>query len=330
MRGQIHSWHGFYKIAERLGEVMAQNMAVALDIHNPQTGKAALPNARPYLGFGLGLRHQHYEEILAHAKAIQPPAGDLEKVDWFEIISENYLVAGGKPLAYLDQVRAYFPLVMHGVSLSIGSTDPLDYGYLAALKALAARIEPAWVSDHLCWTGHAGVNSHDLLPMPYTESALEHVCRRVLAVQDYLQRPLVLENASTYISFRESTLPEAEFLAELCRQTDCRLLLDVNNVYVSAYNHGFSALEYLKKLPASHIWQLHLAGHSNYNTHIIDTHDAPVIEAVWELYREVVSLFGPISTMIERDDHIPPYAELQAELAQARHIAAAALAGKGM
>ncbi len=268
----------------------------------------------PPLGFGLGLRTDHYEEIVTR----RPP------VDWFEILSENYMVAGGKPLHFLDRIRADYPLVMHGVSLSIGATDPLDETYLDALDALAKRVEPAWISDHLCWTGTGGHNMHDLLPLPYTEEALAHVAERVLRVQDRLGRRLVLENVSTYVAYAESRMSEWEFLTELCRRADCLLLLDVNNVHVSAFNHGFDPLDFLDGVPAGRVQQFHLAGHLDMGSHIIDTHDQPVPDPVWALYAEAVRRFGPGSTMIERDDHIPPLESLLAELAVARRLAAAA------
>ena len=265
-------------------------------------------------GFGLGLRTVHYEDILA----------SRPRVDWFEALSENYMVRGGKPLHYLERIRAEFPVVLHGVSLSIGSTDPLDPDYLRALKALADRIEPAWVSDHLCWTGFAGKNIHDLLPLPYTREAVRHVASRINQVQDFLRRPILIENVSSYVSFGQSEMTEWEFLAEICQRSDCLLLLDVNNVYVSGFNHGFDPHDFIDALPARRIQQIHLAGHSHCGTHIIDTHDAPVIDAVWKLYRYAIERLGPVATMIERDDHIPDLATLVGELDQARDIAAAA------
>jgi uncharacterized protein len=274
-----------------------------------------LPVTTPSLGFGLGLRTAHYEEILAG----QPG------VDWFELLSENYLVPGGKPLHYLDRIRADYPVVMHGVSLSIGSSDPLDQDYLRALKALADRVSPHWISDHLCWTGVGGRNTHDLLPLPYTEEALDQVVARVHAVQDVLRRRILLENVSTYVSYKDSELTEWEFLAEIARRADCLILLDVNNIYVSAYNHGFDADEYLAGIPAERVQQIHVAGHSNCGEHIIDTHDADVIDPVWDLYAKAIARLGPVSTMIERDDHIPPLADLVSELDRARQVAQIAL-----
>ncbi|MGC1549297.1 MAG: DUF692 domain-containing protein [Rhodanobacter sp.] len=266
----------------------------------------------PYLGFGLGLRVDHYETLL------EEPGN----VEWLEIVSENYLIPGGRPLKWLEKFRERFPLVMHGVSMSIGSTDPLDDGYLAQLAALAKHIEPMWVSDHLCWTGVQGVNLHDLMPLPYTEEALAHVVDRVRRVQDILGRRILLENVSSYISFAQSQLTEWEFLAAVAERADCMILLDINNVYVSAHNHSFSALDYLDGIPASRVQQFHLAGHEHGEKLLIDTHDAPIVDSVWDLYIEAVRRFGKVSTMIERDDHIPPLAELQAELNHARLLAA--------
>lgn len=267
--------------------------------------------ALPYLGYGLGLRVEHYESLLA----------DPGKVEWLEVVSENYMVSGGLPLVWLDRFRERFPLVMHGVSLSIGSTDPLDDDYLARLAALAQRIEPAWVSDHLCWTGVQGVNLHDLMPLPYTEEALDHVVGRVKRVQDTLKRRILLENVSSYVSFADSQLTEWEFLATVAERADCLILLDINNVHVSAMNHGFSSLDYLRGIPVSRVHQFHLAGYEQGELLIIDTHDAPVSNAVWDLYVEAVRRFGRVSTMIERDDNFPPLAELMAELEHARQLA---------
>lgn len=270
-------------------------------------------------GFGLGLRPAHYPAIL-------DGAGPSESgVDWFEIISENYMIAGGRPLANLMAVRARYPMIMHGVSLSIGSTDPLDLDYLAGLKALAARVEPAIVSDHLCWTGTAGLNMHDLLPLPLTEEALDHVCARIDQVQEFLCRPIAMENASTYVTFGASTIPEWEFMAALAKRTGCQLLLDVNNVYVSAFNHGFAAIDYIDAIAPESVAYMHLAGHENNGTYIIDTHDHPVVGGVWDLYAHALRRFGPAATMIERDDKIPPFTELTAELARARDVATTAL-----
>lgn len=270
-------------------------------------------------GFGLGLRPVHYPDIL--------DAAERPRVDWFEAITENYLVPGGRPIANLDRVRRDWPVVLHGVSLSIGGTDPLDAAYLQQVRALARRIEPAWISDHLCWTGIDGASLHDLLPLPYREDVVDHVVDRILSVQDVLGRRLVLENVSSYAAFRESDLTEWAFVSLIAERADCDLLLDVNNVYVSACNHGFDACEYIDALPAQRIRQIHLAGHSTDGTRLIDTHDAPVAEPVWQLYRHAVERMGTIPTMIERDDHIPALAELVAELDIARRIAADAAPG---
>ena len=264
-----------------------------------------------YLGFGLGLRPQHYRDILE----------GTPDVDWFEAISENYMVDGGRPRAMLERVRSRYPIVLHGVSLSIASTAPLDTDYLARLKRLIAETEPEWVSDHLCWTGVHGINLHDLLPIPYTQEALDHVCRRVLEVQDFLGRVIAIENVSSYVRFTHSTMPEWEFIAELARRTGCWLILDVNNVYVSAFNHEFDAKAFIDAVPADRVVQFHLAGHEHNLTHIIDTHDHDVPGEVWDLYAHAVSRFGPVSTMIERDDHIPPLADVVSELDTARQIA---------
>jgi len=276
--------------------------------------------SRPYLGFGLGLRPQHYADLLERPDDAPDP-----RVDWFEIISENYMSAGGRPLINLDRVRERYPMVMHGVSLSIGSVDPLDRDYLDSLKALAERVDPAWISDHLCWTGVDGVNLHDLLPLPYTEEALAHVVDRIGQVQDHLGRRIALENASTYVTFTHSEMSEWDFLAEMAKRADCDLLLDVNNIFVSGFNHGFDPIDFIEGLPAERIVQIHLAGHEHNETHIVDTHDAPVIEAVWSLYGEAISRLGPITTMIERDADIPPLADMETELDRARAIAAKAL-----
>ena len=273
---------------------------------------SAQPSLRPNLGFGLGLRVDHYETILNSEPA----------VDWFEIISENYLVPGGKPLHYLDRIRERYPLVMHGVSLSIGSTDPLNREYLAQLKQLATRVQPAWISDHLCWTGVHGRNMHDLLPLPYTEETIDHVAARIREVQDFLGRQILIENVSSYVGYTQSQLTEWEFLSEICGRADCLLLFDVNNIYVSSVNHGFDPLDYLNGIPAARVQQFHLAGHEDHGRYVIDTHDHPVSGPVWQLYEQALRRFGPVSTMIERDDNIPPLAELIDELEHARRIAA--------
>ncbi len=268
-------------------------------------------------GFGLGLRPPHYQDILDGA----------EGVDWFEITSENYMVGGGRPLANLSAIRARYPIVMHGVSLSIGTTDPLDFDYLDRLGELAHGLEPAFVSDHFCWTGVAGRNSHDLLPLPLTEEALAHVRSRVDQVQERLGRVIALENASTYVTFAESTIPEWEFIVAVASATGCKLLLDVNNVHVSAFNHGFDAASYIDFMRRDLIAYIHLAGHEDNGTHIIDTHDHPIADPVWALYRRAIQHLGKVPSMIERDDKIPPLAELVGELDRARATAAASIPG---
>jgi uncharacterized protein len=275
------------------------------------TKPASNDSRPPYLGFGLGLRPQHYSDIL----------NGNPDVDWFEVISENYMVPGGQPLKMLDKIRARYPIVMHGVSLSIASTAPFDEDYLKGLKALAARCEPEFVSDHLCWTGVHGVNLHDLLPIPYTREALDHVIARVHHVQEFLGRPIALENVSTYVQFAHSEMPEWEFLSEMTKRTGCYLVFDINNVFVSAFNHEYDAYDFINGVPADRVVQFHLAGHEHNTSHIIDTHDAMVPEPVWQLYRAAVKRFGAVSTIIERDDNIPPLADMVLELSEARRIA---------
>lgn len=270
---------------------------------------------KPFLGFGLGLRTEHYEAILS----TNPP------VDWFEIITENYLVPGGKPLYYLDKIREKYPLVMHGVSLSIGSTDPIDFNYLKEVKALAERIQTRWLSDHLCWTGVNGLNTHDLLPLPYTEETVKHIAARIRQVQDYLERPFLIENLSSYITYKQSEMTEWDFVNEIVRKADCSILLDVNNVYVSSVNHGFNPLDYINAMPASKVLQIHLAGHSLEGDYIIDTHDAPIIPEVWDLYAKTIQFLGPVSTMVERDDNIPALSILMEEVQQARAVSSRVL-----
>ncbi|MDA0996776.1 MAG: DUF692 domain-containing protein [Proteobacteria bacterium] len=276
--------------------------------------------AHNFSGFGLGFRPQHFPDILGGANA-------ADGVDWFEIISENFIGVGGMPMRNLMRVSDDYPIVMHGVSLSIGAPDPLDRDYLQGLMDLAERLQPEVISDHLCWTGAHGVNLHDLLPLPLTAETLVHVADRVGQVQDFLGRRIALENASTYVTFTADARSEWEFLSELSERADCELLLDVNNVYVSAFNHGFDAADYIAGLPAKRIRQIHLAGHENNGDHIVDTHDAPVADPVWDLYRDTIRLLGPVPTMIERDANIPPFADLVAELQLARE--AAGKAGHG-
>lgn len=262
----------------------------------------------PDLGLGVGLRTVHYPHILQ----VKP------EVDFFEILSENYMDTGGRPSWVLDQVAERYPIVMHGVSLSIGSVDPLNREYLAKLKKLAARTKALWVSDHLCWTGVAGRNTHDLLPMPLSEEALRHVVARVKTVSDFLERPLILENASTYAEFTTSSMTEWEFFARLMKEADCGMLLDVNNVYVSSYNHGFDPIAYLDAVPPERVVQYHLAGHTNKGTHIIDTHNDFVIEEVWKLYAHSVRRTGNVATLLEWDADIPEFEVVHAEALKAR------------
>jgi uncharacterized protein (UPF0276 family) len=267
---------------------------------------------RTYLGHGVGLRPKHYGRLLEE----KPP------VDWVEAISENFMAPGGRPVAVLEKVRRDVPVVLHGVSLSIGSVEPLSGQYLQNLKELAARIDPAWVSDHLCWGSHGGRYVHDLLPLPYTEESLDHVVQRVGIVQDILHRQILLENVSSYVAFRDSTLTEWEFLSEVARRADCGILLDVNNIYVSAHNHGFDALEYLKGVPGDRVGQIHLAGHCDKGKYLLDAHDHPVPDPVWDLYRETVRRFGRISTLVEWDENIPELEELVAQSRRAADIEA--------
>ena len=270
----------------------------------------------PFSGFGLGLRPPHYQDFLD---------GDVP-VEFVEVISENFMVAGGRPLRILDAVRERFPVAMHGVSMSVGSADGLNVDYLRRLKALADRVRPLWVSDHLCWTGVEGFNSHDLLPLPFTEEALEVVCSNVMRAQDVLERALVLENPSTYVTFSDDQMSEQAFISQVCARTGCLLLLDVNNIYVSGTNHGFDPRAYIAGIPVDRVVQMHLAGHSAGRGLLIDTHDEPVPDPVWALYDLACRRFGPVATMIERDDNIPPLADLLAELAIARSRAAEEIA----
>jgi uncharacterized protein (UPF0276 family) len=266
------------------------------------------PAGQENLGFGLGLRPDHYDAILS----------GRPRVDWFEVLSENYLVDGGKPLHFLDRICERYPVVMHGVSMSIGSSEPLDFEYLRSLRRLADRVRPLWISDHLCWTGIAGHNLHDLMPLPYTEEAIGHVAERVQQVQDFLGEQVLLENVSSYVSYVDSTLTEWDFLNAVVDAADCAILLDVNNIFVSARNHGFDPITYLDAIPAERVRQIHLAGHTQDDTLLIDTHDQPVPDPVWTLYGEALRRLGPVPTMIERDDNIPSLEELVKELDLAR------------
>ncbi len=253
----------------------------------------------PNLGHGIGLRPPHYPQVLG---GVVPTPG----LDWFEIISENFCEPGGNPRHVLRAVREQFPVAMHGVSLSLGSVDPLNERYLDELARLADEIEPAIISDHLCWGSIDGHYAHDLLPLPYTDEALAHVTRRVLAVQDRLKRRILVENVSSYVAFRQDAMTEWEFLAALATQADCGVLLDVNNVFVSAHNHRFDARAFIAGIPRGRVGQIHLAGHSRNGDLLLDTHDHPVLDEVWELYRFAIATHGPVSTLIEWDDDIPP------------------------
>jgi len=272
------------------------------------------PADAPFLGVGIGLRPRHYPELL---EAASPRALGI---DFLEAISENHVVDGGRPVRVLSALRERVPLVLHGVSLNVGSTDPLDGDYLRRLDAAARRFEPAWLSDHLCWTGVGGENLHDLLPLPCTDEALVHVADRVARVQDRLGRRIALENVSSYLAFHADRMSEAELLAGVAERADCGILLDVNNVFVSAHNHGFDADAYVKALPPERVFQVHLAGHSEGDGLLIDTHDHPVRDEVWALFERTLRHTGPVSTLIEWDDRIPALAELVAEAARARAI----------
>jgi hypothetical protein len=267
----------------------------------------------PDLGVGIGLRTVHYGHIV-EAKP---------DIEWFEVLSDNYMHTAGRPLHYLDAIAARYPVALHGVALSIGSTDPLDRGYLTELRALRDRIGARWVSDHLCWTGVAGKNTHDLLPLPYTEEALRHVADRVRAVQDFLGAPLALENPSTYVEHGGGavpTMPEWEFLARLAQDADCALLLDVNNVFVSAYNHGFDPMTYLDAVPFDRVVQLHVAGHTHHGTHILDSHIGPVVDDVWRLLAVAHARTGGASVLLEWDAEIPDFETTYAEALRAREF----------
>jgi len=268
------------------------------------------------LGFGLGLRSQHYDYVLEHQPA----------VDWFELITENYLAPGGRPRAMLHKIRAHYPVILHGLSFNIGSNEAPDLHYLAQLKALINDIQPAWVSDHICWTGLHGKTSHDLLPIAYNPETLSQVADKVNRIQDVLQQRIVLENPSVYLQFRSASMSEPDFINALTEQTGCRILLDVNNVYVSCFNLGQDPYAHISALKHNCVQQFHLAGHTHNGNHIIDTHDHPVSDPVWELYAHACRHFGATATLLERDDHIPPFPELMAELELARRKQQQALA----
>ena len=275
-----------------------------------------MPPAAWKLGLGLGLRHVHFDHILAEWPA----------VDWFEAISENFMDSGGRARAVIRAVAERYPVVLHGVSLSIGSTAPLDMEYLRKVRLLAREVGARWVSDHLCWTGVLGINTHDLLPLPLNEATLAHVATRVRVVQDVLERPLVLENPSTYVSFRQSVIPEPDFLRALCEQTGCLLLLDVNNVFVSCFNAGTDPADYLARVPFDRVVQLHLAGHQHCGTHIIDTHDRPVRSDVWGLFRAAWARSGGAATLLEWDGNVPEFERCHAEVLKAREYMHAGVA----
>ena len=260
------------------------------------------------LGLGVGLRTVHFSHILEH----QP------EVDWFEIISENFMDSQGRPRHVLEQIAEHYPIVMHGVSLSIGSTDPLNRDYLHKLKTLADSVNARWISDHVCWTGVAGRNTHDLLPIPYTEATLTHIVERIRTVQEILERPLILENPSSYLEFQHSTMSECEFICRMAEEADCGLLLDVNNVYVSSVNHEFDPVAYVESIPAERVVQCHLAGHTNCGTHLIDTHNGHVVNPVWNLFQLLHQRTGGVATLLEWDADIPPFPTVHAEVLKAR------------
>jgi uncharacterized protein (UPF0276 family) len=279
--------------------------------------------SRRFIGHGIGLRTDHYAEVLETEPAKAPDVG------FFELISENFMVAGGNPRRVLRAVAERWPVVLHGVSMSLGSADPLDDDYLDALGRLVRDVEPAWISDHLCWSSLGGHTGHDLWPMPFTEEALDHLTARIAHVQERLGRQLLIENVSSYLQFRDSTMSEPEFLAALCERADCGLLLDVNNVYVSAHNHGFDADAFLAAIPVDRVGQIHLAGHTDRGTHLLDSHDQPVCDGVWDLYRKAVRRFGQVSTLVEWDDQIPPLARVLEESRRAAAVEAEVLAEVG-
>lgn len=272
----------------------------------------------PSLGFGVGLRRCHYTHILDE----QPP------MDWFEVISENFMVEGGRPLQVLEGVRAHYPVAMHGVSLSIGSVDSLNAAYLKQLAATARRFEPAWVSDHLCWTSFGGRNLHDLLPLPYTEETVRHVAGRIRQVQQILERTIVIENVASYLEFTSSRLSEWAFLSAVADEADCAILLDINNIFVNAFNHGFDPIHYIDSVPANRVIQFHLAGHRDHGAYLLDTHDQPIRSEVWTLYEHAIGRFGRLPTLIEWDDNIPEFEVLAATAAEARRRCDGVLARK--
>jgi uncharacterized protein len=290
--------------------------------HDTADGAGLMMNRTefPLLGFGVGLRRPHYLHILDE----HPP------MDWFEVISENFMVKGGRPLEVIEGVRSHYPIVMHGVSLSIGSADPLNASYLKDLARTVRRFEPAWVSDHLCWTGVGGRNLHDLMPLPYTEETVRHVAARIRQVQDVLQRTILIENVSSYMAFTSSRLTEWEFLSAVTAEADCAILLDINNIFVNAFNHRFDPLRYIDSVPAERVVQFHLAGHSDHGTYLLDTHDHPIRPEVWALYEHAVRRFGRFPTLIEWDDNIPEFDVLAATADEARRRCESALSSQGL
>ena len=271
------------------------------------------------LGFGAGLRRPHYVHVIENHPAI----------DWFEVISENFMVAGGRPIEVLERVRARYPIVMHGVAMSIGSADRLDFEYLRELREAARRFDPAWLSDHLCWTGMGGHNMHDLIPLPHTEEAIRHVAERIRVVQDFMERPFAIENVSSYMTYRESVIPEWEFIGAIAERADCGILLDINNVFVNAYNHRFDARAYIDAIAPERVVQFHLAGHSDYGAYLLDTHDHPVRDEVWELYEYAVARLGAVPALIEWDDNIPGFDVIQGAVDEARRRAAKVTTKRG-
>jgi len=288
--------------------------SMAMPAQHSRQGPPVRPADAPYLGVGVGLRTVHYAEVLERGKR------DDLGVDWFELLSENFMVPGGRPLRIVREMQELSPLALHGVSLNIGSADPLRPEYLDALDRLSRLATPALVSDHLCWTGVSQTNLHDLLPLPYTEEVIKHVAERVRRVQDRLGRRIALENVSSYLSFNHDAMSEWDFLGAIAEEADCGILLDINNVFVSAHNHGFDAMKYIDSIAADRVFQIHLAGHSTSGKLLIDTHDHPVTEAVWNLYERAIERLGPVSTLIEWDDQIPSYARLVEEAHKARKI----------
>ncbi|KAA3620537.1 MAG: DUF692 domain-containing protein [Proteobacteria bacterium] len=266
---------------------------------------------KSFLGFGLGLRTDHYDDVLNRQPA----------VDWFEVITENYLVPGGRPLDYLHRIRERYPMVMHGVSMSVGSTDPIDLDYVANVKRLADDLDVPWFSDHLCWTGVNRRNLHDLMPLPYNDDTARHVASRVAEIQERVGRRMLIENLSSYVTYKDSVMEEWDFLDAVASEAGCGILLDINNIYVSAFNHEFDPSDYLDAMDPERIYQFHLAGHLDAGDYIVDTHDHPIIDPVWSLYEEALKRFGPVSTMIERDANIPPLDDVMAELEHARKLA---------